>query len=246
MAAILTAFRFLTILPLGRGREAGPKDMAAAMAWFPLVGLCLGLGLDLIDHGMQRVLPQGVADVFIIALLAFVTGGFHLDGFADTLDGLYGGRGDRERTLAIMKDSHVGAMGLIGLVLLMLLKFETLENVAWTARAGALIVMPMAARWAQVLMAFGAGYARKEGSLAQPFVENLEMPQFLIATATAAIGTVVFAGPRALVILAVCGAFALLAKYYFGRKIGGVTGDTIGGVSETVEVMSLLGFLLAF
>lgn len=244
MNSVLTAFRFLTILPLGKGGETGPKDMAKSMAWFPLVGLSLGLGLYALSYVLIRFFPQPVVDVALIAALAFVTGGFHLDGFADTLDGMYGGRGDRARTLEIMKDSHVGAMGLIGLVFLILFKYAALDSVTWSYRTGALIAMPVAGRWAQVLMAFGSEYARKDGSLAQPFVEHLELGQFITATLLAALGVLVFAGPRALAILAACGVFTLLARYYFNRKIGGVTGDTIGAVSEACEALTLAGFLL--
>lgn len=246
MTAILTAFRFLTIIPLGKGDETGPKDMAAAMAWFPLAGLCMGLALRVLDFGLERVFPQQVVDVMLIAALALVSGGLHLDGFADSLDGIYGGRGDRERTLAIMKDSRVGAMGLVGIVLLLLMKYSALGAVTWNARAGALILMPMAGRWAQVLVAFGSEFARKDGSLAQPFVEHLEMSQFLVATVTAVVATMFVAGPRGILVLAGIGGFAFLARLYFSELIGGVTGDTIGGVSEAVEVLALLGFLIVY
>jgi adenosylcobinamide-GDP ribazoletransferase len=249
MTAILTAFRFLTIFPLGKGGEVEPRGMAAAMAWFPAVGLALGLMLYGCDRIFQHLLNQEVADILLIALLAVFSGALHLDGFADTLDGIYGGRGDKTRILAIMKDSRTGAIGVVGLVILLMMKYECLESVGWNMRAAALIVTPMVARWSQVLMAFGSKYARSEGSLAQPFVEHLELGHFMIATATTAIvlvfAAVKLASPAVLFIMVAAGVFALLSRMYFLRKIGGVTGDTIGAVSETCEVLVLLGFVVA-
>ena len=249
MTAILTAFRFLTIFPLGKGEEVEPKALASAMAWFPAVGLALGFLLYLSDRIFQRLINQQVADILLIALLALFSGALHLDGFADTLDGISGGRGDKTRILAIMKDSRIGAVGVVGLVMLFMLKYECLESVGWNMRAAALIVTPMVARWSQVLMAFGSTYARSDGSLAQPFVEHLELGHFMIATATTAIAlgfaAVKLANPAVLFIIVAAGVFALLSRMYFSRKIGGVTGDTIGAVSETCEVLVLLGFVVA-
>jgi len=245
MKSILTAFRFLTIVPLGRGEDPGPKGMAAAMMWFPVVGCVLGLILAGMDRALGRALPQTMLDVLLIAALALITGALHLDGFADTLDGISGGRGDRNRMLAIMKDSHIGAVGVVGLVLLLMLKFTALESVSWNIRAGTLILMPVAGRWSQVLMAFGSEYARKEGSLAQPFVEHLELGHFLFATFTAVLAAFVFVGLRAVMVTGAVGIVALGAKYYFARRLGGVTGDTIGAVSETCEVLLLIGLAVA-
>ncbi len=245
MKSILTAFRFLTIIPLGKGEDVDPKGMASAMAWFPAVGLVLGLVLAGIDKVFQHYISQRVADIILIGILALITGCLHLDGFADTLDGIFGGRGDRERILAIMKDSHVGAVGVVGIILLLMLKYASLESVNWHYRTGALVIMPAVARWSQVITAFGADFARKHGSLAQPFVEHMEMWHFMVATATAAVAVFVFGGIKGMFILVAAGVFALAAKLYFTKRIGGVTGDTIGAVSEAVEALVLLSFVVA-
>jgi adenosylcobinamide-GDP ribazoletransferase len=245
MKPLLTAFRFLTVIPLGRGDDPGPKGMAAAMMWFPVVGFALGLVLVCINWAFDRTLPQQVLDAVLITTLVVMTGALHLDGFADTLDGISGGRGDKARMLAIMKDSHIGAVGVVGLVLLLLMKYAALESLPWHIRAGTLILMPVAGRWTQVLMAFGSDYARKEGSLAQPFVEHLELGHFLFATFTAALAAFLFVGLKALMVTGAVGVIALGAKYYFARRLGGVTGDTIGAVSETCEVLVLIGMVFA-
>ena len=244
LSGLLTAFRFLTILPLGRGKVVDAPHMARSMAFFPLVGAWLGLLLLLMDRVLVRVFPHLVVAALLVGILALITGGLHLDGFADTLDGLFGGRGDRARTLDIMKDSRIGAMGVVGLVVLLGIKFTSIDSMGAAYKGGALVLMPTVARWSQVQLAFKATYARKEGSLAQPFVENLEISHFLAASAGAALVSYIAAGVSGLIVLAGAGIVTMLAKLYFTRRIGGITGDTIGAVSEMNEVLVLLAFLV--
>ncbi len=96
MKDLLTAFSFLTLLPVGRGFSTGEKELARSMAFFPLVGLVIGLLLALGYYLLSSVLPKPLAIWLTIGLLAFLTRGLHLDGFADTMDGLACG-GTRER-----------------------------------------------------------------------------------------------------------------------------------------------------
>jgi adenosylcobinamide-GDP ribazoletransferase len=238
----LTAVRFLTVLPLGRGKVAEPGRMASAMAYFPLVGTLIGLALASVDYLLSGLLPRQVLDVILIGLLALVAGGLHLDGLADSVDGIIGGRGDKARTLEIMKDSRIGAMGVVGLTLLLLLKYAALEGLTGHLRTGALIVMPTLGRWSQVQMSFRSKAARSEGSLAQPFTELLRLRHFLIATAVS-IAVASYAGLRGALAFGLVLIFSLAARAYFHRSLGGVTGDTIGGVSELSEALVLLVFV---
>lgn len=245
MKGFLAALSFLTIFPFGRGKALDGRQMAASMAWFPLVGLWLGAVIWLVDIGLRGILPVAVTSVLLIALLAFLTGGLHLDGFADTLDGLYFGHTDREKILAIMKDSRIGAMGVIGLVLLLLMKFVALNNIAPSYRGQALLIMPTLARWSQVRLAVGAEYARKQGSLAQPFVEFLKWRHFIFATILAVAAAIFLSGIPGLVCLGVVLVSTMLWRLYLNRRIGGITGDTIGAVSEINEVLVLLVYSAA-
>jgi adenosylcobinamide-GDP ribazoletransferase len=244
MSDLLTAFRFLTVLPLGRGRVVEPERMASSMAYFPLVGAWLGVMLWCADYGLGRVFPHQVVSALLVGLLALVTGGLHIDGLADTLDGIFGGRGDKVRILDIMKDSRIGAMGVVGVVLLLMLKYAAFDSLQGPARTQAIILAPALARWSQVAMAFRADYARKEGSLARPFVEYLTPLYFIVALLGATLIAYIAAGAWGLVPFAASALIALAARAYFNRIIGGVTGDTIGAVSELSEVMVLLLFLL--
>lgn len=243
MTGFLTAVSFLTAIPLGRSRAYEPARVASSMAYFPLVGLCLGLALVLIDYLLKGIFPRQVVDVILISFLALVTGGLHLDGLADTVDGIVGGKGDRERTLSVMKDSRIGAMGVVALALLLLFKFAALGSLPASSRTCALIVMPTLARWSQVQLAFRSRAARKEGSLAGPFTELLK-PRHLVAATAVALAVASFAGIRSVLAFALVLLFSLAARVYFHRSIGGVTGDTIGALSELSEVLVLTAFAI--
>jgi len=243
MSDLLTAIRFLTILPLGRGEALEPKKMAASMAWFPFVGLLLGAALMALDLGLTgRVFPRPVVDAILIAFMALVTGGLHLDGFADTLDGTFGGRGDKARTLEIMKDSRIGAMGVVGIAVLLLLKFTALGGVPADDRWHALVLMPVLARWSQVSMAFRAKAARSGGSLAGSFVEYLGFGHLLLASLATLAAAFFIGGTTGVAALAAVSLLTLASKAHFNRWLGGITGDTIGCVSEINEVLVLLVF----
>ena len=238
--SILLALSFLTIFPFTRNRQVEPPEMAASMAFFPLVGLWLGAILWGFDFEAGKYLNRTLISALEVAIIALLTGGLHLDGFSDTIDGMYGGRGDTTRTLEIMKDSRVGAMGVIGIAMLLIVKVVALSSLPTGVRGGALVLMPTISRWSQVQMAINARYARKEASLARPFVEYLEFKHFAVATVFAAGAVVIFGGTPGMIAFAASGLFTLAARVYFHKKIGGITGDTIGAVNELDEVIVLL------
>ncbi|MBS3921456.1 MAG: adenosylcobinamide-GDP ribazoletransferase, partial [Deltaproteobacteria bacterium] len=117
MKDFLRAISFLTILPVGKSLSFGEKELARSMAFFPLVGLVIGLLLALGYYLLSFLLPKAIVLWLTIGFLVFLTRGLHLDGFADTIDGLASG-GSREKILEVMRDSRIGAFGVIGLILL--------------------------------------------------------------------------------------------------------------------------------
>ena len=118
MKGFLQAISFLTILPVGQSKTLEGKDLARSMAFFPLAGLVIGLLLALGHYLFSLFLPKAVVLWFVIGLLAFLTRGLHLDGLADTMDGL-GSGGPKEKILEVMRDSRIGAFGVISLILLL-------------------------------------------------------------------------------------------------------------------------------
>lgn len=238
MRHLLLAIQFLTILPVPSPKRCEADDLGRSTAWFPLVGLLLGGLLWLADLGLMQLFPRHLADALLVTLLALLTGGLHLDGLADVCDGL-AARGDKERFLAVMKDSRVGALGVVGLVLGLLLKYAALLAVPIYLKRPVLLLIPALARFAQVALLAGSRAARSDG-LGNAVLTGLGPAQLLLATAATlplAWLTLKVVGLAAWLLVTL---WALLVRWYFHRRLGGVTGDIAGFVSETGEIVALL------
>lgn len=244
MKGFIVALRFLTVLRIGRhGEEPQPGDLARSMAWFPVVGALQGLVLVAAYFSLVAFLPESVALASLIPVLLLTNGGLHLDGFADTLDGLAGGR-DREDMLRIMRDSSVGAIGAAGVAILILLKFLSLNELPAEYKAWAIFLFPVFGRWAMVPLAAFSGYARPSGGLGSAFAGNSKWV-LIKATLVTIILAGPFAGPFSILILAALGVIIYMSSLYFKRKLGGVTGDIFGFHSEAAELLFLFGALAA-
>jgi len=236
---------FLTIFPVGRGLEMTPERLGRSMALFPAVGLVLGLALVVVNWLLEGLLPRAVLDCLLVLIMIGMTGALHLDGVADLIDGLAGGK-DREGTLRIMKDSRVGAMGVVALVMVLLLKYLSLLHIPIELKSAALIFMPTAGRWVQVCLASYCPYARSEGGTGSAFVEYVEQPEFLHATATLLLAALVLFWGKGIFLVFLLGLATMLLIRYFETRLGGVTGDVLGAVTELVEVLILLLILATY
>ena len=237
-----TAGGFLTVFPVDRDLSPDPERLARSLGFFPAVGLALGLGLILVNWALAPLIPRAVLDCLLILILIAVTGGLHLDGIADLIDGLAGGK-DRAGVLRIMKDSRVGAMGAVGLVMILLLKYLSLFHTLPEVKGAALIFMPAAGRWIQVVLAACCRYVRPEGGTGAVFVELVGLREVAIATVTVLVAALVLFGLKGLGLLLLLALAALALRAYFNRRLGGVTGDVLGAGTEIVEVWTLLVIL---
>lgn len=237
---------FLTVLPVARGIPMNAPDLGRSMAFFPAIGLALGLGLVVLNSVLGALIPRSVLDCLLVLILITATGGLHLDGIADLIDGLAGGK-DREGVLRIMKDSRVGAMGAVGLVMILLLKYLSLVNIPLEMKSAALIFTPAAGRWAQVVLAAYSPYVRAEGGgSGGAFVEHVGEREALIATGTILLAGFVLFGLKAFFLLLLLGLAAMVLMRFFHLRLGGVTGDVLGASTELVEVFTLLLILAVF
>ncbi|PLX44570.1 MAG: adenosylcobinamide-GDP ribazoletransferase [Deltaproteobacteria bacterium] len=237
------AFSFLTIIPLFEVGEFDAKALARSMSAFPLVGLVLG-GLLVAAHIVVGVhLPPLLEAVLLVTLLWYATGGFHLDGLADTMDGIWSGRG-RERALEIMKDSRVGAHGASSMVLLILAKVAAIAVLPGYMKAAALIVAPSLGRGGVVLLAHKSLYARPTEGLASPYTEHLDANTVNTALLISGAISLVAGLGGVLAFLGVMG-WALFLRKRFNAKMGGITGDMLGFCEETGEVIALILMVLA-
>ncbi|MCD6416043.1 MAG: adenosylcobinamide-GDP ribazoletransferase [Planctomycetes bacterium] len=243
-SGMVTALRTLTILPVP-GREA--RSPAAALPWFPVVGGLVGLAL----YGAARLAYRGGGGGFADgAALAVVVGGviltrgLHLDGLADTADA-FGGARDKERALQIMKDSRIGAFGVLAIVAALLTKWAA---VVALARAGGLLWVTVAcviSRLMMVELAATFPYARAEGGTGSVFVEGARPRHRLLAHALGMALALGVMGPAGGALLVIAWLFTRLFGAWCRRRVGGVTGDLLGACSEMTEALALLSAALA-
>lgn len=235
----LIALQFMTVFRVRGDLGETAEDMAAAVGWFPLVGLVLGgllAGLSALLDGMFSAPVR--AFLLVLALAAF-TRGLHLDGLSDTADGLLSHR-DRERRLAIMKDSRVGTFGVLALIFIVglktLLLAETVGPGAWRAA----LLFPVLGRWAASLTAGLSSYARPEGGLGRSFVDLAGKRELAGAAVLALVSSVLILGAAGLVAALAVGLTAVAGVQVWRRQIGGATGDILGATVELGETVGLL------
>lgn len=236
MRALACAVLFLTRIPLPR-LALDARDFARSVAYFAWVGVLIALGLAGAARLLLPLFGARLAALVLIALWVAITGGLHLDGLADTVDGLSGGRGERERVLTIMRDSRIGSHGALSLVLLVALKWAALEAVL-TRGQDAWVIAPVGARFACTLLIAAFPYARSEGLGSAfegaPHLRSLAVGGLALLAALVALGLSALLGAAAG--LAVALALALRMK----RLLGGLTGDVYGAAVELSELAALL------
>jgi len=239
MKNILRALSFLTILPMGQLPLSEEKELARSMVFFPLVGLVIGLLLALGYYLLSFLFSKSLVLWLTIGLLALLTRGLHLDGFADTMDGL-GSGGTRKKILEVMRDSRIGAFGVISLILLIGAKYFTLDQIPIPSIPYTLILMAVMGRNAMVLVCYRSPYARSEGGLAKPFTENLGYREMALSLVSAfGIALLLMGLKGILVFLGIC-LFSLGYRFFFIKKLGGVTGDILGAANELAELLCLI------
>jgi len=241
MKRFLLALQFLTTLPVKNSFEPSEKDYGKAMLYFPIVGLLLGIILAIATLTLS-FLPQGVVVTFIVIILVILTGAIHLDGLADSCDGLYG-MNSRDRRLEIMRDSHIGTMGVVGLVCILLLKFTVIANISSNFILQSLIMMMVFSRCSQVLVCYMSRYVRNEGK-AKAFIEYVGKRELAVGGIFTLLVFFLLAQFKGLIIFFFALCLVLLFTAWVKKKIGGATGDTIGATSEISEVIVLLLTLL--
>ena len=239
MDGLRRAMGFLTIYPLRASDTWTPETLGSSMVYYPVVGLLIGIALWMLHLMLNTLFPSVVAIVLLLGSLTFMTGGLHLDGLADTIDGLSGGY-NREETLHIFKDSHVGTMAVVSVVLSLLLKYACLSVLSEEAMSPTLLLMGILSRYSMVQLACFSPYARAEGGLGEPFVQGIKPEHFSTAVFITLVLTMVFGGARGVLIWMLVSLATLSYQTYFRRRLHGITGDVLGAVNEANEALVLV------
>jgi adenosylcobinamide-GDP ribazoletransferase len=234
------ALSFLTILPVRfRDGEITPEDLAASRFAYPMIGGAIGLGLAALSVGLDRAgTPPAPSAFLLVAAGVAITGALHLDGLADTADGLFLG-GDPERRLAVMRDPHVGSFGVVALVLAILGKWAALNSLGGSRRALSVLGAAVVGRSLILVAAGSASYARRDGT-GRRLVEATTPRDALVAAALMLLLGPMLARVPGLVASGVAlglgWAFTRLAT----RRLGGLTGDILGALVELGELTFLM------
>ncbi len=241
MKAFFSAFSTLTLLPTPRRFECDEKSLAASIVYFPFVGLFVGVLLAALAYFLKPVLSPLPLAAILLFVLVMLTGGLHLDGVADLADG-FGAGGSSERMLAVMKESQIGAFGVIALVLVLLFKFSLFFEIIEKGRWLDFVLMALLSRWTMALAAFLGKYPRVSGT-GLVFIGKIRRGQILIATGFTLLLSGLILGVFGMAAMVLAALITVSFVSYLKKRLGGMTGDGLGALNEKVEILVML-FLL--
>jgi adenosylcobinamide-GDP ribazoletransferase len=247
MNNFITGLQFLTRIHIANQSEWSPESFGRSVKYFPFIGAILGIILVLINQLLAGYfpyigifLPPHVLAILLIISNVLLTGGLTCDGFMDTMDGIFSGR-SKERMLEIMKDSRIGANGVMAFVLLAILKWSLIMDIPPQGFSTALFIMPVLGRFAMVVGITLFPYARPDG-IGKAFAQYADKYTLCIAS----ILTLLFAiplGKQAIISLITATIVTVSFSSHVKNRIGGLTGDIYGAVTELAEITVLLVFL---
>ena len=234
MKGFLSAVQFITILPWGRAETFEPPRM---IPYFPMVGIALGILLALFDHVAVRIWGRPVGSLLDVIFLAALTGAFHIDGLGDAADGLLGQR-PKEKILAIMKDSRLGTMGLMAIVGGLSIKWAGIAGLD----ANRSLVLIMVPAYARASMLFGMRYlpyGRPDGGTGLDFFRDKIKASAFWGLSVPVVLSVLLGWQAIWLNLCFAALTAGLIRYY-RRRVGCITGDMLGAMTEITEAALFL------
>jgi adenosylcobinamide-GDP ribazoletransferase len=257
---LLLALQFLTIVPVRVKGDISENDMSRSVIFFPVAGALQGLLCVLSAALLLRFLSTDLTGCLVLVILIITNGGFHLDGLADTFDALAvkaGGdeEADRAKRLSVMKDSTTGAIGVVSIVVVILLKYMFIRNLFLYSSSrplySLLFLMPVFSKWIMVPAMYHGRSARKDG-LGRIFIDavtgkdvalcslitvlfSLVITELLRDTLYASVTWLLF-----LFLFLVFCIFCILSVRFFAKRFGGLTGDAFGAISEISEILFLM------
>ena len=231
----------MTVFPAMGHRIPAQGEISGSRAYYPAVGLLLGLLLVGVERGAREAFPEYLTAALLLTVLVVVNRGLHIDGLMDSSDGLFGG-GTRERRLEIMQDSRVGSFAVAGAACVLLLKYGALVSLLTITDAGkewVLLLFPMLSRWAMVVNLGAFPYVRRNG-LGSPFHQGKAVLPTSFAAATAILAAVLLGSVGGAGLLVGVSLLAWLLGRGMAAMLGGLTGDTYGATNELAEAATLI------
>jgi adenosylcobinamide-GDP ribazoletransferase len=232
----LLAVSFYTRLPHPQALDY--QQLPRAAVYLPLIGWLIGGVAALSFYLADLVWPQVTAVILALITGILITGALHEDGFADVCDG-FGGGMNKQRILEIMKDSHIGVYGVLGLSLMLLLKISVLIALPAAAVPLVLLTGHSFSRLSPLLLMRGYNYARGNDSKSSGAIHKPTFQELAFTAVIASLPLALLPTLCALAIIPVLLATLLLGHYFY-RRIGGYTGDCLGASQQVAETIFYL------
>lgn len=239
MDSFLIALQFLTRIPVSPHLSPDDATLGRSVLYYPVVGFLIGVVLSALALLLSTG-PDMVASAVVLTVWVWLTGGLHLDGLADCADACVGGLGDRQRSLAIMKDPTAGPVAVVVLLLVLLLKWVAVLALLQQNNLICLMAAPILGRSAVLLLMLSTPYISPKG-LAEKLIQHFPFSEARWVVVISLIFVGILMG-WANVLLA--GILLLWLRYAAMVRLGGVTGDVYGAAVELVETAALLAVVL--
>jgi len=242
--AFILSFQFMTRIPINIQIDADRNDFHRIVKYFPLVGGFIGAVASFMFFVSKNIFPREIAVTVAVASSYILTGAMHIDGFADTFDGLFSNR-SRDRMLEIMRDSRLGTNGVLALVFLIILKILFLTDIKSNLIYSTLILMPLVGRFSIILAAYVSKSARGGEGLGGLIIGKISMVELILSLLFTSVIGIYFVHFTALLkLLAVSSIVTYIITKYISMRIGGMTGDTLGAVNEFAELVIAVSMYL--
>ncbi|MCG6036102.1 adenosylcobinamide-GDP ribazoletransferase [Acinetobacter baumannii] len=237
------ALQFLTVLPIELKTMPTAQQNGRAILFYPLVGLIIGGILFLISCLLVK-LPVLLLATIIMTLWIWLTGGLHLDGLADTADAWVGGFGDKLRTLQIMKDPSCGPIGVLSLLIICLLKFVLIYVLIEQHQTLFLVFVPVLGRVVPSILFLTTPYVREKG-LGRSLTDHLPKIASWVIAGFVLLLALYWEWQGLIAIISFLIGLVYL-RHLFIKRIGGITGDTVGAAIELSETVLLFAFVVSY
>ena len=235
------ALQFLTRIPVSLSSTPSPKQIGQSTLYYPAIGLVIGIILIILDATLSDT-NDLLRAAIILTTWIFITGVLHLDGLADSADALVGGFGNKEKTLSIMKDPNCGPVAVVTLIAILLLKFTALVTLS-SVESLVLLLTPIIARCTVLLLFLTTPYVQKEG-IAQILIAQFPVKASIwVLIFTVAIIILLLKTEAIMLIASTCLVVFLLRSLMM-KRLGGMTGDTVGATIVITEATLLILFAL--
>lgn len=244
MKHFILMIQFFTRIPIKVNVLADEKDFSKGLLYFPFVGLVIGIFNYLTFYVFSYLGQELLSIVFWLLSNIIVTGAIHIDGFADTCDGLLSSR-SKERMLEIMKDSRIGTNGVIAIAMDLLIRLTFMFSVSYSIRPFVIILSPIVGKCFVLMLIWISSYAREKGGMGGLFYKDMSKLHIIIGIVFGILMIVFIYSWKLLIILIPCLIILLIYRRFVVNKIGGMTGDTLGAANELAEIC-FMGFICIF